>query len=131
MKIGDILGMNERNLRYIRVYNKREDIRVVDDKLATKQLLRKTGIATPRVYGIIRRAKEVKVFDWNKLPINFVVKPNRGFGGEGVMVLRASKKKKDFLKSSVSKRIWLKTDGAEISFDSLKSHIYDIVDGKF
>lgn len=131
MKTSDILGMNERNLRYIRVYNKREDIRVVDDKLATKRLLKKTGIATPRVYGIIRRAKDAKFFDWDKLPINFVVKPNRGFGGEGVMVLKASKKKKEFLKYFISKRTWLKTDGGEVSFSDLRSHIYDIVDGRF
>lgn len=131
MRATDILGMNERNLRYIRVFNRRDDIRVVDDKLATKEVLKKTGIKTPRVYGAIMTSRELKDFDWNKLPISFVVKPDHGFGGEGVMVLRASEKQKEFLKKPIEQRIWLKGDGEEVSFENLKSHILDILDGKF
>lgn len=131
MRVTDILGMNERNLRYIRVYNRRDDIRLVDDKLATKEVLRKTGIKTPRVYGAIVTFRGLRSFDWNKLPINFVVKPNHGFGGGGVLVLRASEKKAEFLQKPIERRVWLKNDGSEVNFEALKSHILDILDGNY
>ncbi len=131
MRATDILGMNERNLRYIRVYNRRDDIRVVDDKLATKEVLRKTGIKTPRVYGAIQTSRDLKTFDWNKLPVSFVVKPDHGFGGEGVMVLRSFEKKKEFMQKTIDKRVWLKSENEEVTFENLKSHILDILDGRF
>ena len=83
MRENDILGMNARNLSYIRPYNRKKAIKLADDKLATKELLIKTGISTPRLYGVIKTIKDFENFDWKVLPAKFVIKPNRGFGGGG------------------------------------------------
>ena len=131
MARNDILGMNERNLHYVRPYNKKKATRLADSKLDSKELLIKTGIPTPRLYGVIKTIKDFEDFDWKKLPANFVIKPNRGFGGEGIVLLRRSKKKEDFLKLPLKKREWITSSGDIWDFEKLKSHILDILDGKF
>lgn len=127
----DILGMNERNLSFVRPYNKKSAIKLADDKLATKELLAKTGIPTPRLYGVIRSVKNWGEFDGKKLPANFVIKPNRGFGGEGILILRRSVKKEKFLKLPLGKREWITGGGDILTFEQLESHILDILDGNF
>ena len=127
----DILGMNERNLSYVRPYNKKDAIKLADDKLATKELLAKTGIPTPRLYGVVHSVKDWADFDGKKLPANFVIKPNRGFGGEGILILRRSVKKEKFLKLPLAKRQWITGGGDILTYDQLQSHILDILDGSF
>lgn len=131
MAQNEILGMNERNLNFIRPYNKKKAIQLADNKLASKELLIKTGIPTPKLYGVMRTIKDFEDFDWKKLPANFVIKPNRGFGGEGIVLLRRSKKKEEFLKLPLKKREWITSSGETWSFEKLKSHILDILDGSF
>jgi alpha-L-glutamate ligase-like protein len=131
MSFNGILGMNERNLSFIRPYNKKRAVRLADDKLATKELLIKTGISTPKLFGVIKTVKDFEKFDWKKIPANFVIKPNRGLGGEGIIILRRSVKKERFLKLTMKNRKWLSSSGEEWDFDKLKSHILDILDGSF
>lgn len=131
MSQNDILGMNERNFSFIRPYNKKRAIRLADNKLASKELLIKTGISTPRLYGVLKTIKDFEDFDWKKLPASFVIKPNRGFGGEGIIILRRSKKKEEFLKLSLKRREWISSSGEIWDFERLKSHILDILDGSF
>ncbi|MFH1509241.1 MAG: sugar-transfer associated ATP-grasp domain-containing protein [bacterium] len=126
-----ILGINARNLKYIRPSNPRRAIRRIDNKLLTKRLLRRAGIKTPRSYGIIASVKELEKFNWDKLPISFVVKPSMGYGGEGIMVLRHEDKKKVFLKKPVTKRTWLTDGGERKTFADLHQRILDILDGNF
>lgn len=126
-----ILGMNERNLIYIRPHNKPKDIQLADDKLATKDLLKRTGIYTPRLYGKISSIREFEKFNWDKLPTRFVVKPNMGYAGEGVIILRSKYKKKDFVKLPLEARVWIASDGTEWDYKKLKSHILNILDGNF
>ena len=127
----DILGMNERNLSFVRAYNKKKATRLADEKLLTKELLIQIRIPTPKLYGVIKTIKDFENFDWKKLPANFVIKPNRGFGGEGIVLLRRSKKKEEFLKLPLKKREWITSSGNIWDFEKLKSHILDILDGSF
>lgn len=129
--MSDILGINERNLLYIHRLNLPKTIQLADDKLATKKLLQKTGIYTPRLYGIISSIIDFEKFNWNKLPVSFVVKPNMGFGGEGILILRSKHKKADFLKMPLSARRWLDPEGNEWDFKKLKTHILNILDGNY
>ncbi len=131
MAQNEILGMNERNLNFIRPYNKKKAVRLADSKLDSKEILIKTGISTPRLYGVIRTIKDFESFDWKKLPANFVIKPNRGFGGEGIVLLRRSKKKEAFLKLPLRRREWYTSSGNLWDFEKLKSHVLDILDGSF
>lgn len=124
-----ILGMNARNLKYVRITPMRR--KVADDKLVSKQVLAKAGIRIPRLYGVIGSVREFESFDWNALPSSFVVKPNRGFGGGGIMVLRSSQKKSIFIKTPLEDRVWLKPSGAEVTFEEMRSHVLGILDGQF
>ncbi|MCA9375818.1 MAG: ATP-dependent zinc protease [Candidatus Doudnabacteria bacterium] len=124
-----ILGMNARNEKYIRVYNRRR--KVADDKLQSKDVLRAAGVRVPKLYGSVSTIREFEDFNWKKLPTNFVVKPNRGFGGEGILVLRNALNKQEFLDLPLEARVWLKPDGSEITYDQLRSHVLGILDGQF
>ena len=79
-----ILGMNERNLRYIRPHNLRGAIHLADDKIKTCKILGKAGLPTPKLYGILKKVRDVEEFDWSSLPDSFVIKPNMGLGEEGL-----------------------------------------------
>ncbi len=115
-----ILGINARNLLYIRPYNRKKAIKLADDKIKTKQFLAAREIPVPKLYGIIRDQKEIEKFDFNALPNSFVLKPNHGFGGEGIVVI-------------VNKRgdHWITAGSGKITKQDLIDHIYDILDGRF
>lgn len=108
-----ILGINARNMLYIRPYNRKKAIQFADNKLKTKLFLEARGIAVPRLYASIRDAHDLNALDWNSLPKNFVVKPNRGFGGEGILIVKN----------------FIVTNQAKVT--ALKEHIMDILDGTF
>lgn len=115
-----ILGINARNLLYIRPYNKKKAIRLADDKIKTKQFLSARDIPVPKLFGIIKDIKDLEKFDFNAIQIPFVLKPNKGFGGEGIIPI--VNKKEGF---------FILTSGKQISKDELKDHILDILDGRF
>ena len=121
----DILGMNARNLRYLRPSNPRSAVRLADSKLKTKLILAETSIPTPKVFGMFKNAREIDKFDWDKLPENVVLKPNRGFGGEGIVVFSKKEKGPD------GQPIWITNDGERWSIDDLRRHIINILDGNF
>jgi len=118
MPIDEILGMNERNFSFIREYNLREAIRLVDNKLKTKRILKAAGLPVAETYKVFRRPEEVRGFDFASLPPSFVVKPNSGFGGKGVMVIYG-KTKEGFL--GFGSRI--------LTAEEIKLHILDILEG--
>lgn len=115
-----ILGINARNLLYIRPYNKKKAIKLADDKIKTKQFLSTRDIPVPKLNGIIRTVEEVEKFDFNSLPNSFVLKPNHGFGGEGIIPI--INKKDNF---------WISAGGRRITKDEIIDHIRDILDGRF
>lgn len=114
-----ILGMNARNILYVKPYNRRSAVRLANNKLKSKEAMRKAGIPVPKVYGIIRNRKELEAFDWSGLPKSFVLKPNHGGGGEGIKIIYAKK----------GEGIWISTEGKEITVKDLKDHIMDIFEG--
>ncbi len=119
-KNSGILGMNARNLLYIRPFNKKKAIRLADDKLKTKHFLSARGIPVPRLYGVIRSAEELDRFKFSSLPKSFVLKPNLGFGGEGIIPIIDTKGDR-----------YIKASGESISREELKEHINDILEGAF
>lgn len=118
-----VLGMNSRNLQYVRPYNKKRARRLADEKLYSKRVLHKNGIAVPALLGRIRNYEELENFNWNSLPGGFALKPNRGFGGEGILVVFARKKNRP--------DAWIKADGSMVTIEDLKAHIRNILDGSF
>jgi alpha-L-glutamate ligase-like protein len=118
-----LLGMNARNLEYVRPLNRKSAMRIADDKLLCKKVLRKQGLSVPKLLGRIRNYEELENFDWSTLPGGFALKPNRGFGGGGILVVYARKKGRD--------DAWVKADGSLITIEDLKAHILNILDGSF
>jgi len=118
-----ILGMNSRNLDFIRPFNLKKAKEIADNKLLSKKILRENGLAVPNLIGRIRSREELENFNWQSLPEGFALKPNRGFGGEGILVVYGKKKDLD--------NVWIKADGSLITVNSLKNHINNILDGSF
>ena len=118
-----LLGMNSRNLEFIRPFNRAKAKRLADDKLLSKRILKKNGITVPKLLAKIRTIEELENFDWQSLPASFALKPNRGFGGEGIIVVYGKKKNRD--------DAWIKADRSLITVDDLRSHIRNILDGSF
>lgn len=115
--------MNSRNLEYIRPFNRVNAKRLADDKLLTKRVLKKNGIAVPKLIAKIKNLDDLEKFDWQTLPSSFALKPNRGFGGEGIVVVYGRKKGRA--------DAWIKADGSLITIEDLKTHIRNILDGSF
>ena len=114
-----LLGMNARNLSYIRPNNLQNAIHLADNKLRSKELLFKAGIPVPEIYGIIRNRKELEVFKWADLPKSFVLKPNHGRGGGGIKIIFGQRKDQS----------WISTEGKVITIKDLKNHVMDIFEG--
>lgn len=118
-----ILGMNARNLTYIRPHNLKKAKRLADEKIRSKVLLKKAGIPVPRLIAQISSRRTLDNFDWSILPSSFVLKPNRGLGGDGIIVVYGRKKG--------TTDTWIKSNGSTITIDDLKIHIRHILDGEF
>ena len=114
-----LLGMNARNLSYIRPHNLQGAIRLANNKLRSKEALFKAGVPVPKVYGVIRNRRELEVFKWGDLPKSFVLKPNCGSGGKGIKVIFGQKKDQS----------WVSTEGGKVTIKDLRNHIMDIFEG--
>ncbi|MFA7169479.1 MAG: sugar-transfer associated ATP-grasp domain-containing protein [Candidatus Paceibacterota bacterium] len=114
-----ILGMNARNLSYVGPNNSKRAIDLANNKLRSKEVLFAAGIPVPKVYGIIKNRKELENFRWESLPQSFVLKPNRGMGGEGIKVVYGQKKDGK----------WILGENRTAEVQDFKSHILNIFDG--
>lgn len=127
--------MNARNLEYVRPFNHARGKRIADQKLLCKRILKKIGLPVPGLIGKIRSSQDVETFDWAGLPDSFALKPNRGFGGEGILVVYARKKQKPEPARDASPSdaggAWVKADGSIITIEDLKTHVQNILDGSF
>ena len=89
LKAAGVLGMNGRNGDYVLPCNPRRLYPLVDDKLLTKELARKAGLATPELYAAFRYSGEIRraraVLDKYR---SFVIKPANGSRGNGILVIK-------------------------------------------
>lgn len=115
-----ILGLNARNLLYVKPFNPRRAVAFADDKLKTKLFLSARGIPSARIYARIEHRRELRNFSFDTLPDECVLKPNQGFGGEGIMVFQGRKN-----------GALLEQGKRPISDQELRNHIEDILDGRY
>lgn len=118
-----VLGMNARNLDFIRPYNPLSVKMTADDKLLSKNLLKKGGVPVPALLGKIRTMKEIESFSWDSLPGSFVLKPNRGFGGSGIIVVYGKKKNRT--------DAWVRADRSIVTINDIKEHVRNILEGTY
>ena len=126
-KISSILGLNARVKLFSYNYNKPLGKKIAGSKLRTKKTLRRAGIPVPDIYAKFRHPKDLIDFDWKKLPGTFALKPNKGMGGAGIIVIK--KRAKD--SSADSGLTWVTTQRKRVTVDDLKLHILDILEGAF
>ncbi len=118
----EILGLNRRNQEYIRPFNSPSSKSIADNKIYTKRLLKKELIQTPEVYKLIRTKKQLEFLDWESLPKSFVIKPNQGTGGNGIVVFYGKKK---------GKWEWIRPNGTSMTKRDIVLHIENILEGRF
>ncbi len=83
-----VLSINRRNSDYVLRYNRRHLYPLVDDKLKTKRLATKSSISVPPLYEVIDTEHKIKKFEQLVSPYeDFVIKPARGAGGDGILVI--------------------------------------------
>jgi alpha-L-glutamate ligase-like protein len=83
-----VLGLNKRNGDYILRFNPRRLYPLVDDKLKTKRLALKAGIAVPELYGVMETQHDIRLLpDIVRDHSAFVLKPAHGSAGDGIVVI--------------------------------------------
>jgi len=114
-----LLGMNRRNAEYIMRFNPRSFFPLVDDKFMTKRLAEAYQIPTPLLYHVIEYHGDIAgLEEVVRDHPDFVVKPARGAGGSGI-VLITDRQASNLVKPS----------GEVISWIDLTYHIFDILSG--
>lgn len=116
-----VIGINERNIRYVNALNPRRSLVTVDDKYITKKLAQDLDIPTPELYGVIRDARDMKKLpEMIEHPDGFVVKPAQGSQGKGIIVI-----------DSPLKNGWRLSSGRRISRDVMQFQINNILSGMY
>jgi hypothetical protein len=110
------LGLNLRNF-LVRDLNSEASLRLAKDKVSFKRLLEKHGILTSRTYHEIHDFSDVGLI--RSFPDEFVVKPSRGLGGNGIILLKKEG------------NIFSNPSGDKYSLPDVKRHIRKILDGDF
>ena len=84
-----VLGMNSRNAEYIMRSNPRSSYPIADNKLLTKQLAQKHQIPTPPLYYLVEHHGSIAGLEGALGDRReFVVKPARGAGGSGIVLVK-------------------------------------------
>lgn len=116
-----ILGMNCRNRDFIGTYNPRHLFPLVDDKLQTKLLAEEYEVATPKLFFVIESQYEVEAIkDKLKNYDCFAIKPAKGSGGKGILVIIGRRGDK-----------FIKASGVEITIDDIKRHMSNALAGLY
>lgn len=116
-----ITGINKRNIDLIFEHNPRQHYPVADSKLQTKILAESVGVTVPKLFHVIEFQHDARKFDEivQAFP-SFVIKPDHGSGGGGILVIK-EKVYKGYRKSS----------GDVIDTPEIRFHLQNILSGMF
>lgn len=121
LKAKGVLGINGRNALYTLIHNPRHLYPLVDDKLKTKRLAQKAGIAVPELYGVVEIEHQIRDLPQTLQPHrDFVVKPAAGSGGDGILVIIGR-----------TKGLYRKVNGQLIDAAELQHHASNILSGMY
>lgn len=116
-----VVGLNRRNADYMLRYNPRHLYPLVDDKLLTKQLAQREGIAVPELYGVIEIEYQRRGLTALLEPHqDFVVKPAQGSGGDGILIISGRKRGH-----------YRKVNGQMLNEEDLQHHVSNILSGMY
>jgi alpha-L-glutamate ligase-like protein len=117
-----VLAMNDRNINLVNKRNDKNLMKLAIDKLQTKKALEAKNIPHPKTLARCRNHAEIepflKVIEKHN---EFVLKPNKGSGGGGILILEKDPSNEGFITKS----------GRHYSVDNLRKHIGEILYGHF
>lgn len=116
-----IVGINRRNIDLIAENNRRKYYPSADSKLATKKIARSVGVNVPELFEVLRYQFEIGKFHAALEGKGaFVIKPDHGSGGGGIVVVK-EKTPNGFRKAS----------GVVVDFAELRYHMQNILSGMY
>src|SRR5437868_4566641 len=116
-----ILGMNRRNALCILDLNPRRHFPRVDRKSRMRDLCRAIDVPTPEVHAVLAAHSAIR-----HLPrllagrSEFVLKPNRGAGGRGILVV-----------VDRTGDVFVRHNGERLTFPAIQQHVSSIISGMF
>ena len=117
----EVLGLNRRNHEFLFVHNSRRRYALVDDKRATKTALARHGVSAPALLHVCETQWDVrKLGDRLMRADAFALKPARGAGGAGIVVV-VGRRRERFVKAS----------GTLVGRNDLEAHACDVLAGTF
>jgi alpha-L-glutamate ligase-like protein len=117
----EVLGINRRNLDLVFADYRPGRFGELDDKVRSKVRLEGAGVAVPATIGVVKRPGDVaRLEEWLADHDEFVVKPSRGWGGRGILVLERA-----------SDALWRTPGGRELDDQAIHDHVLEILTGVF
>ena len=114
-----VLSMNRRNAEYIMRCNPRSAFPLVDNKLLTKEVAARFAVPTTAVFLVVKKHGDIpKTESALAEQREFVIKPARGSGGSGI-VLIVDRSEKGFVTQS----------GETLSKEDFTYHLADVLSG--
>ena len=121
LKALGIIGMNDRNINLIAAHNPRHLYPLVDNKLKTKLLAHEKGVETPRLIAALKTQHDIRdLGTFIKDHSGFAVKPAKGSGGKGILVIEARRND-----------LFIKPSGQELTSDDIRRHASNVLSGLF
>ncbi len=117
----EILGMNARTLLVDRE-NSPQAMRFVDNKQKTKDALAEVDVPVPPTIELVRNRRDLAELDWDSLPDAWVLKPNMGRQGAGILVAVERNEDGDG---------WRTGSGRQLTRSDLVDHMRSVLDGEF
>ncbi len=116
-----LLGLNCRNGDFILQYNNRKFYPLVDDKVLCKQRLLQQDLPVPDLIGVISFMHEIShITGILGDHTEFVVKPARGSGGDGILVITGRQG-----------GYYIDADGRMVDQETLQHHLTNVIGGLY
>ncbi len=116
-----IIGLNERNVKYVSEFNPRRLHRLVNNKIETKALALRAHIPVPALLGTIESGRDIgnlaKIVEG---ATGFVIKPAQGAQGNGILVI-----------DGPVAGGWRLANGRRITKDRIRFHVNNIMSGMY
>jgi alpha-L-glutamate ligase-like protein len=116
-----IMGLNARN-ELIARHNRPAAVRLVNDKVATKDALRAHGVPVAETLLVLDSRRALAGVSSATLPDAFALKPSQSLGGSGILLAAGP---------SPSGDGWESASGRHISLRQVREHVRCILDGEY
>ena len=118
---GQVMSMNARNRDWVMAKNDKQWMHIANDKLATKEKLRALHIPVPdTIAHYDNRIDCQHLSDDIKELHSFVIKPNRGSRGHGILVITGK-----------NNDAWFDASGNKLTAANIDRHVQEILAGTF